>query len=315
MTMTAETHTANAGKTTIPIPQLSTSISAGGLVQSMTQQLAKAGCLSPRLDARLLLQHAYATVYGRAYANTPAKQYAYDLMVDAAVQTECAGLLTRRMAGEPISRIRGTREFWSLDFALSPQCLDPRADSETLVAAAIEVLNKTASPLIIDYGTGSGCLLIAILSEIPQARGIGLDCAAGAIATATSNAEALGVGGRTRMLVSHWCDALGEADPKPDMIIANPPYIASDAIAGLAPEVRLYDPHLALDGGGDGLAAWRAILPRIQKRLADNGTALVEIGAGQKSAVVGLAKQHGLNYIQEWCDLAGIVRVLGFNTA
>lgn len=299
---------------------IATGISAGVVLQTMTQQLAQAGCPSPRLDARLLLQHAWASVYARGYARGYARDYAYDLMLDEAVLAECAALLARRLAGEPISRMRGTREFWSLEFALSPQCLDPRPDSETLVAAAIEILKKTTSsqqPLIIDYGTGSGCLLVAILSEIPHARGIGLDCASTAIATATKNAEALGVGGRTRMLVSNWCDELDKADTKADikadMIIANPPYIASDDIARLSPEVRLYDPPLALDGGADGLEAMRAILPRIKKRLNGNGTALVEIGVGQKSAVVGLAKQHGLQCMGEWCDLAGTIRVLGFN--
>ena len=292
-------------------PTQQSQISAGVYLQHMTQRLKQGGCQTPRLDARLLLEYAYHNHFA---SDTPQDMPQRDCMLDAALLAECDSLVARRLAGEPVSRIRRWREFWSMEFALSPGCLDPRPDSETLVEAAIASLKKytaQSQPVIIDYGTGCGCLLIAILADIKHAYGIGLDCAEDAIATATHNASRLGVGGRTRMLVSHWCHGL-DSGTQAELIIANPPYIASGDMAGLPREVRLYDPSLALDGGVDGLRAMREILPRIKTRLKPNGLALIEIGTGQHPEVVGLAKQHGLAHQQQWCDLSGIVRVLGF---
>lgn len=272
---------------------------------AMATRLAEAGCATPRLDARLLLQHALAG--GGDFSGRE-------------TQARCDSFMARRAGGEPVSRILGVREFWSLPFKLTPACLDPRPDSETLVEAALECLacgklRDVAAPFILDYGTGSGCLLIAILHECQRAHGIGLDCAADAIVAARANAAALGVAGRAVMLTSHWCDGLdGWQQPKADVIVANVPYIPSDDIADLAREVRLYDPRLALDGGEDGFEAWREVLPRIKKRLATHGhgVALCEIGVGQKSTMVRLAKTAGLVYQKQWCDLTGRVRVLAF---
>ena len=177
--------------------------------------------------------------------------------------------LARMVRGEPLSRILGWREFWGLDFALSPDTLDPRPESETMVEAVLARIGERAAPLtILDLGTGTGCLLLALLSEFPAASGIGIDLSAGAAATARRNAEALGLGHRARFAVGSWGSALSA---RFDVIVANPPYIARAALAGLAPEVVRYDPRLALDGGDDGLAAYRQIAAEMPERLAGDG--------------------------------------------
>ena len=269
----------------------------------LTAQLDAAGIDTPLLDARLLAGLAMGLdrqVYGHE-----------DIPLDADMMTRLEAFVVRRLSGEPISRMRGWREFWSMRFDISAACLDPRPDSETLVAAALEHRQQvTTTPLIMDYGTGSGCLLLAVLSEWPMATGIGLDLNPDAIAMAMANAERHGLNGRTQMLASHWCDAV-EPDIKADVILANPPYIPTADVQELDRDVRDFDPDLALDGGGDGLDAWRVLLPRIERRLTSDGVALVEIGKGQEDAVSALAQASGLDCNRHWPDLSGTLRVLG----
>ena len=265
-------------------------------------RLGEAGIAAPQLDARLLL----AIALGRDMAVLPHETLPHwndDLAADL------ARLVSRRAAGEPVSRIRGWREFWSLRFVLSADTLDPRPDSETLVAAAVNEGRKMAAPRLLDLGTGSGCLLLACLSELPQATGTGIDVSDGAIATASQNATCLGLASRARFETARFDDDL-TAYGGFDLVICNPPYIPSGEIATLSAEVASFDPIRALDGGDDGLLSWQQVLPAIARRLAPGGQAFVEIGAGQQAAVTAIAGECGLAVSQTHADLAGNVRCL-----
>jgi release factor glutamine methyltransferase len=225
--------------------------------------------------------------------------------LDAAGTARARDFVRRRAAGEPLSRLRGTREFWSLAFALSPDTLDPRPESETLVATALAAVADRAAPLrLLDLGTGTGCLLLALLSELPNACGIGVDRAPGAALAARANAAALGLGRRAAFLVGDWGAALAGGF---DLVVSNPPYIPSATIATLAPEVR-HDPRRALDGGPDGLDAYRALAPDLARLL--RGTAVLELGAGQARAVAEIMRGQGLDVRGVTPDLAGIERCL-----
>ncbi|MFZ1963182.1 MAG: peptide chain release factor N(5)-glutamine methyltransferase [Roseiarcus sp.] len=216
----------------------------------------------------------------------------------------------RRAAGEPLSRILGRREFWSLSLAISPDALDPRPETETIVDAALaEFAARRGEPLaLLDLGVGSGALLCALLSEFPAARGIGVDVSEGAANVARANVEALGLTNRAEIRLGDWGAGL---DGPFDLIVANPPYVRSGAIATLPREVRDHDPRLALDGGEDGLDAYRALLPQIARLLAPEGWFFLEVGAGQAEAVMTIAAEAGLAELAAFRDLAGIARVVG----
>ncbi len=216
--------------------------------------------------------------------------------------------LARRAAREPLDRILGERDFWSLTFRLSPATLSPRPDSETLVEAALGLLPDRAAPWrLLDLGTGSGCLLLALLSELPAATGLGIDLSAEAVATAGGNARRLGLAERAHFLVDDW--AQGQAGPF-DLVISNPPYIDSGLLPALEPEVRRFDPALALDGGADGLAAFRALLPAARRLLVPGGWLVLELGQGQAPAVGNLVRAAGLTHLSTRDDLSGIARAL-----
>ena len=228
--------------------------------------------------------------------------------LDPLAESRLAALLARRAAREPMARILGYREFWSLRFELSPATLDPRPDSETLIEAALAALPDRARPYrVLDLGSGSGCLLLALLSELPCAWGLGIDRAESAVATARRNAAALGLVGRARFAVGDWAAAIaGEWD----VILVNPPYIPASAIAGLMPEVAGHEPRLALEGGIDGLDAYRAVGPQIAGLLAPQGVAAVELGQGQAEAAAGIMMGAGLAIREVRHDLAGVDRCL-----
>jgi release factor glutamine methyltransferase len=218
----------------------------------------------------------------------------------------------RRLAGEPVARILGHKEFWGLPLQLSPATLVPRPDTETVVELALEMLRADDAlnrPLrIADLGTGSGAILLALLSELPQAHGFGTDISADALQTARSNAAHAGLAGRAAFMV---CDyATGLTGPF-DLIVSNPPYIRSADIGGLAPEVRNHDPIAALDGGADGLDAYRALIPQAAGVLAPGGALVVEAGQGQSSPIQGLMTAAGLTPSDApKADLAGIHRAV-----
>ena len=217
----------------------------------------------------------------------------------------------RRAAGEPLSRILGRREFWGLSLAISPDALDPRPETETIVEAALaEFAARRGEPLaLLDLGVGSGALLCALLSEFPAARGIGVDLSEGAANVARGNLHSLGLGERAEIRLGDWGAGL---DGPFDLIVANPPYVRRGEIAGLAREVRDHDPLLALDGGEDGLEAYRALLPEIARLLApSSGWFFLEVGAGQAEAVEAIAAAAGLADLATFPDLAGVARVVG----
>lgn len=223
-----------------------------------------------------------------------------------AAQFEC--LILRRLSGEPMAYILGEREFWSLRFAVEPGILVPRPDSETLIEATLERVGARDRPLrVADLGTGSGCLLLSLLHELPRAVGVGIDLSATALAVAVANARALGLRDRSRWRLGRWTNGL--IGPF-DLIIANPPYIARAELATLAPDVRRFEPSSALDGGPDGLDAYRAIASDLRRVLVPGGHVVVEVGAGQADAVCSLLDAAEIAPLDVRPDLAGIARAV-----
>ena len=221
--------------------------------------------------------------------------------------TRLGDLVARRSAHEPMARIAGLREFRGLDFLLNEACLVPRPDTETLVDVALDLLPAERPARILDLGTGPGTLVLAILSERPGDHGVGIDAAERAIEAARANARALGLASRSVFHVGDW--ATGLAGPF-DLVVSNPPYIPSPVCDTLAPEVRDHDPRLALDGGGDGLDAYRTILEQAGPLLAEGGHVLLELGIGQAGDVARMARTNGLAVCGLRSDLNGIPRAL-----
>jgi release factor glutamine methyltransferase len=229
-------------------------------------------------------------------------------MIDANQLGRLGAAIDRRVAREPLSHILGHREFWSLDFRVDGSVLDPRPDSETLVEAGLAALAERDRPWrLLDLGTGSGCLLLALLKELPAATGVGVDRSPAALRIAADNADRLGLSGRARFASGDWAVGLaGEFD----LILCNPPYIPSHAIAELAPEVALYEPRLALDGGPDGLACYRRLAPQLGPLAAPGGSIVLELGEGQANTVAGLMEGAGLTVGGVKRDLTGRARAL-----
>ncbi len=264
--------------------------------------LRESGADSPALDARLLL----AAAGGLDMAALIARDG--DALPDLA-QATFTRHLGRRAAGEPVARILGETEFWGLPIRLNAATLVPRPDTETLVAAALQEARRRDSPdlAICDLGTGSGAIAVALLNELPRARVVATDISAQALAMARENAERLGVASRLALGKVSFADG---PDGRFDIVVANPPYVRSGAIGGLAREVSDYDPRAALDGGPDGLAAYRAILGRIGTLLADGGFLALEVGYDQGESVAGLCRDAGLEGGEIVKDLAGRGRVV-----
>lgn len=275
---------------------------AAALCREAAAALRAAGIEGASLDARLLLAHALGLEASQLVAR------ADDPVPDAA-HVRFAEFLARRAAGEPVARILGAREFWSRTFALSPQTLVPRPESETVIEAALEARpGRDAALRILDLGAGTGCLLGALLLEYPAAMGVAVEIDPQAAQTARANLVALGVGGRASVLCGDWGRALAG---RFDLVVSNPPYVAQGEIAGLPVEVRAHDPSRALDGGEDGLDAYRAILVDLGRLIAPGGIAVLELGAGQERAVADLARhaQIAVNGPARR-DLAGRARAL-----
>lgn len=246
------------------------------------RRLTAAGVDNPRLDARLLWDHA---------------QHNAGMF---------EGYVRRRIAREPVAYITGHREFWSLDFEVGPGVLVPRPDSETIIEQVLGRFPASAAPLkVLDLGTGSGCLLIALLKEFPSARGLGVDSSEISRAIASRNLAHHGLAARAEIAAGNWMDDLAGGW---DVVVSNPPYIPTADIAGLAPEVRDYEPWAALDGGADGLDAVRALAAAFRRFLT--GMAFVEIGVGQAESAQSLMAAEGLSVLDVALDLAGIPRVL-----
>ena len=261
--------------------------------------LDAAGVEAPRREAKLLLQHAAGLT---AEALLRDRQQALPPCALAALDKA----LARRAAREPLSHITGRRAFWSLSFRTTVDVLDPRPDSEALIEAVVACYPQRARPLrILDLGTGSGCLLLTLLHEFANATGLGVDCSEAALAVAAGNARELQLAARCRFVAGNWADAI---DGSFDLVIANPPYVRRDERAGLQAEVRLHEPWLALDGGDDGLDAYRQIAASLPRLLRSGGRTVLECGRGQADAVAGILRDKSMIVLTRRRDLAGIER-------
>jgi release factor glutamine methyltransferase len=273
--------------------------------RELATRLQSAGIDSGELDARLLAGEALGLDLTGMIA-------AAGRVLTPEESGRLEALASRRLAGEPVARILGQKEFWGLPLALSPETLVPRPDTETVVELALEMLRERPAnkPLsIADLGTGTGAILLALLSELPDATGIGTDISVEALATATANAVHLGLATRANFIR---CDYASALTGPFDLIVSNPPYIATRDIAGLAVEVRDHDPRKALDGGPDGLDAYRALIPQAARILAPGASLVVETGQGQAARIEALMTAAGLTPQRApRADLAGIPRAVG----
>lgn len=255
------------------------------------------------IEARMLVGHALGLDAGSVPLHD-------ERVVTAGELAAVEALVVRREAGEPVARLLGRQEFWGLDFDLGPETLVPRADTETVVEAAFKAIAARGwtdrAITILDLGVGSGAILLSLLSELPQAIGIGVDRAFGAALVARRNAARLGLGPRCGIMVGDWDEALSG---RADAIVSNPPYIRREDIAGLDIEVREHDPILALDGGGDGFEGHRAVLGAAGRLLGPEGFALVEVGFDQAATLAGMAERLGWN-VRLHPDLRGVSRVV-----
>jgi release factor glutamine methyltransferase len=275
----------------------------GDILREFKQTLEKAGMETPDLDARLLVQGLLEISHEELLLN-------YDRLLAKTEEAFLRKALARRLKHEPVSRIVGMRGFWKSDFKITAQTLDPRPDSETLIEAALHWVPKenNEKPRVLDMGTGSGCLLLSLLLEWPQAVGIGIDINPGAVRAAIANERLLGLRKRVAFQAMDW------EDYKPrgrcDVLISNPPYIAEHERDSLAPEVLDYDPPEALFAGADGLDAYRSLARLAPRWLKAGGLAFYEIGHMQAAAVKELLAAHGQTVLETRQDLAGRDRVI-----
>ena len=269
----------------------------------LVSAFAAAGLDNAGLDARILIETVLDT-------RSPDP----DAVLDRDALGRLQRLAERRLSGEPTWRVVGEREFWGLTFTLSPATLEPRPDSEAIVEAALARLSlrRDEALEILDLGTGTGCLLLALLSECPQAQGLGVDLSDEACRTATANAARNGLADRARFRQGDWTAGMSA---RFDVILSNPPYIPSAEIGALAPEVRDHDPLLALDGGRDGLDPYRLFARSLPALLKPGGFVVFEIGAGQADDVVRLMRGGGLEFAGSRHDLGGHERALIFAAA
>lgn len=278
----------------------------GALLRHVRAALQAAATPDAALDARLLVEHLTGTSRTDAVLD-PHQAVAQD-KVDAVLAA-----LSRRLAGEPVHRILGARDFYGLSLALSRETLEPRPDTEALVDLVLPAVQAAAAAQgtcrLLDLGTGTGAIALALLSQEPRAQAVASDISVDALATACANADINGVGERFSAVRSHWFDAIGG---RFHVIVSNPPYIPSKDIASLERDVRDYDPLAALDGGDDGLDAYRLIAAGCKSHLEDNGVVAVEIGHDQAADVESIFEHQGLRLEQTARDLGGVMRALLF---
>lgn len=287
------------------IPGLSDGASVAEAVRLSAQSFRMAGIDSPEADARALIGHVLRLTRAQLVSQS-------DRLLEAREAAALSALAARRLRREPVSRILGRKEFWSLTLQISPDVLDPRPDTETIVEDALDYVARSGRRMeklrILDVGTGSGALLLALLSELPNAIGTGTDISPAALDIARANAESTGFAARCGFVACHIADSVQGPF---DLVVSNPPYIAHGAIAALDPEVRDYDPLIALDGGADGLDAYRAIAGEARRLLAPGGHLFMELGSGQETSVRALFTKVGLSVGAARADLGGIARSLG----
>ncbi len=276
-------------------------ITQRALLKETVKRLKDNGVDMPVLDARLLLQYALGIDWAALFTGP-------DRELSAEETRAIEALIGRRLAREPISRIVGRRGFWKFDLAVSPATLDPRPDTETLIVAVLKLLPDMAAPMtVLDLGTGSGAILLALLGELPGATGTGVDLSDEAVGTAYANALELGMQDRVEFIARDWNEVpLG----RHDIVVSNPPYVRSGDIPHLAPEVKDFDPIAALDGGPDGLDAYRSLAALVPAVIAPGGLLALEIGAGQAEEVEAIFAAAGFGLFGRWKDLGGIERVV-----
>lgn len=272
------------------------------------RRLATAGIPTAALEARLLV--------GRAAGIRPDGLVAprADAPLSAEAAARLADLVGRRLAREPVAYILGEKEFWSLPFTVDRSTLIPRPDSETLIEAALGFIGSGGGRprRVLDLGTGSGCLLLALLHALPTATGVGVDICADALRIARANADRLGLGSRSAFVCGDWAEAIAG---RFDIILANPPYVAASEWPALAPEIRVWEPRRALLAEAEGLAAYRRLLPAAARLLAPDGAAFLEMGDTQASPIARLAAEAGFPRVDVVRDLAGIARCVQITAA
>lgn len=279
------------------------------LLRLARQRLETSGIEDAALDARLLVEHFTGTSRSDAIARP-------DMVTQAQAVAAVEAALERRSAGEPVHRILGFREFYGLELSLSAQTLEPRPDTEILIDAILpfmrDVTAREGACRVLDLGTGTGAIALALLANVPDATAIGVDVSPDALATAARNAAGLGLEDRFTVLRSDW---FSQINGRFHVIASNPPYIRSDDIAGLQAEVRLFDPVRALDGGEDGLQPYRVIAAQAAAHLEQGGAVVVEIGNTQRLEVISIFENEGFRLLEARRDLGGNDRVLLFAVA
>jgi release factor glutamine methyltransferase len=297
-----------------PPPAMLQSTSIGGTIDRVRLAYEAAGLAEAAFEARAL-------VNGLLSGDDPDRSFSSDIsLMQAAATTgrDAATLMaliqsgvSQRLQGKPLDRVLARRGFWTLDLELGPATLSPRPDTETIVTAALAILRarNLAAPTILDLGTGSGAILLALLSKWPSATGLGIDLEPDAITIAQRNATRTTLAPRATFQTGNWCAGLTVCF---DLIVSNPPYIPSGDIVALAREVREHDPLLALDGGNDGLVAYRIIAAEAREHLAEGGAVVLEIGAGQADDVTHIFTKSGFTAGQRHRDLGGHERALVF---
>jgi release factor glutamine methyltransferase len=276
----------------------------GGALKHLRDAFSKAGFEAPELDARLLL--AWATGADRlAVLTSPERE------IHASEAARLQDAMRRRIAHEPVHRIIGRRGFYGLEFELSPDTLEPRPDTECLVELVLKHLRgrEEEALSLLDLGTGTGIIAISLLANMPNARAVATDISSGALAMCSKNADANGVSARLTCAPSNWFEAI---EGRFDVIVSNPPYIPSNVIGSLSPEVREFDPERALDGGADGLDAYRALAKGAAAHLAGDGFIALEIGHDQRASVSRIIEESGFKLVEAARDLGGNDRALLF---
>jgi release factor glutamine methyltransferase len=283
-------------------PKLEPGVTLAGAQVLLAQNFRRVGIDSPEADARALICAALRLSRTQLIAQC-------DRVLESGELTDVTGVAARRLKREPVSRIIGEKEFWSLPLKVTPDVLVPRPETETIVEAALDEIDRVGaradSLRILDIGTGSGALLLALLKELPNATGVGTDISTAALLVARRNAERLTFSTRCVFVACNIAEPLSGPF---DLIVSNPPYIARAGIAALDPEVRDFEPKLALDGGADGLHAYRGISAAAPALLRPRGRLIMELGIGQERPVRGLMKTAGLTVKKVVADLAGIAR-------
>jgi len=277
-------------------------VTIGAAWREVRDRFRKAGIDTPELDARLLAQKVFA-VDAMGLVRREREAVPDDKL------KELDQFAQRRLVGEPISRIAAEKEFWSLKFGLNDATLVPRPETEQLVEEGLALLAGKKGARILDLGTGSGAIIVAIVEALAKSKGFATDISEDALSAARQNAQRHGVAERIEFRQGAWWQAVPHTELF-DLIVSNPPYIATDAIAELSPDVRVFDPKSALDGGFDGLDAYRAIAAQGARRLNPGGKMLLEIGFNQGEAVSRMFLRAGFGRVEVLKDLAGLDRVV-----